>query len=96
MYGHVDGIGMIKERKEEEGSVLLEIAIPKDLMKYMAMQGSVALDGVSLTIAGRSDTTITVSLVEYTLQHTTLSNKETGDTLNIEADMLMKQVVDLR
>ena len=97
VMGHVDGVGEIVERKEDKDGVAVTIRPPKTLIKYMAPRGSVAINGVSLTIArsNKDKGTFTVFLIEYTLAHTTLGNTQTGDFVNIEADMLAKYVQGL-
>lgn len=96
VYGHVDGIGKIIDRQKEGDTALLTIRPPQELMKYMAAQGSVAVDGVSLTIARRTDETFTVSLVEFTERETTLGSMAVGDRVNIECDMLAKYAENLK
>lgn len=83
VFGHVDGIGQVTEG-------LLTIKPPRELMKYIVPQGSVAIDGVSLTVARVRKESFTVSLVDYTLKHTTLGTLKKGDMVNIEIDMLAK------
>lgn len=94
VMGHVDGVGKIVERQQNEDGTALTIRPLKGLMAYMAPRGSVAVDGVSLTIARKTETTVTVFLIEYTLAHTTLGGVRTGDSVNIEADMLAKYVAE--
>ena len=92
VYGHVDGIAEVKKVSSHGDSVLLTIALPKKLQKYVAPQGSIAIDGVSLTVAKLGKQECTVSLVDYTLKHTTLGGLKKGDRVNIECDMLAKYV----
>ena len=86
VYGHIDGVGEVISMEDS----LLTIKLPDDLIRYMAPRGSVAIDGVSLTIARLEDRNLTVSLVGYTLENTTLDKLKTGYRVNIEADMLAK------
>lgn len=90
VYGHIDGIGKIVFDKEVDGSVRRTIAIPDDLIIFMAEKGSVAIDGISLTIASVQENTITISLVPYTLKMTTMSLKKNGDYVNIECDIIAR------
>ena len=104
VYGHTDTVGEIKEiitakagsrpygGTKLRNSRLLRTGLTKKFMKYIAAQGSVTIDGVSLTVArvGKSD--FTVSLVEYTLEHTTLKFLKKGDRVNVECDMIAKYV----
>ena len=88
VYGHVDGVAEITEIAREGDAMLLTLRLPKPLMKYIVPQGSVAIDGVSLTVAGMAEDTFTVSLVPYTLEHTTLYELDKGGKVNIECDTL--------
>lgn len=90
--GHVDGVGTIKSRKEEKGESLLEIKAPEDILDGIVLKGSVAVDGVSLTVAGVKDNSFSVYLIPHTAQVTTLGAKKTGDKVNLETDMLGKYV----
>lgn len=94
VQGHVDGIGAVRAIASE-GEWRVTLAIPADLMPYIAPKGSIALDGVSLTVAdidaaGRS---IDVALIPTTLDRTTLGAWKVGSVVNVEADMLAKSVV---
>lgn len=90
VYGHVDGVGKVVSVGQEGESVRIRIELPENLMKYTAPKGSIALDGVSLTIASLGDTWIEVSLVEYTLQNTILGQWSVGHVVHVENDMLLK------
>jgi riboflavin synthase len=92
VYGHVDGVGKVVSIGQEGESVRIRIELPENLMKYTAPKGSIALDGVSLTIASLGDTWVEVSLVEYTLQNTILGKWSVGHVVHIENDMLLKFV----
>lgn len=90
VYGHVNCIGTIVEREEHEASLLLSLQLQEGYMAYMIQEGSITIDGVSLTIAEVRGTTVSVSLVAYTRRHTTLGTKQPGDTVHIEVDMMAK------
>lgn len=90
VYGHVDGVGVVTNVQQEKDATLVTIRLPQDIMMFFAPQASVAVDGVSLTIASLEHDTITVSLVPYTLKNTTLGGLKIGDKVNIECDMLAK------
>ena len=92
VYGHVDAVGTAKKIERKDNSVLLTVGIPTSLQKYLAPQGSIGIDGVSLTIAKRQGSSIAVSLVDFTLKNTTLGGLKKGDMINIECDMLAKYV----
>jgi riboflavin synthase len=89
VQGHVDGTGTIEDRSDDG---VVRVAIPGDLARYVVEKGSVAVDGVSLTVVDAGDTYFTVSLIPATLELTTLGHKTTGDPVNIEVDVLAKYV----
>jgi riboflavin synthase len=90
VYGHVDGVGEVLDVKREGESLLLTIALPEAVAPYIVETCSVAIDGVSLTVARTQPDRFVVSLVDYTETHTTLGKLRAGDIVNIEADMLAK------
>ncbi|WP_102264076.1 riboflavin synthase [Mesobacillus jeotgali] len=90
--GHVDGVGTIKGKKQIENAVYYEIQADPELLKYVIMKGSVAVDGTSLTVFGVSEDSLTLSLIPLTLKDTVLGFKEKGDIVNIECDMIGKYV----
>jgi riboflavin synthase len=89
VQGHVDGTGTIESR-DPDGTV--RIAIPGDLARYVVSKGSIAVDGVSLTVIDAGDEHFTVGLIPTTLALTTLGHKGNGDPVNIEVDLLAKYV----
>ncbi len=90
VYGHVDAVGEVVGWEPDGDTMMLTIKPPKDHMKYFAPQGSVSIDGVSLTVARLNDETFGIMLLEYTLTHTTLSQLSVGSAVNIEVDMMIK------
>ena len=97
VQGHVDGTGVIVQRVPSEHWEVVTVSLPADLARYGAMKGSIAVDGVSLTVSALSDgagaaPTFGVSLIPTTLAMTTLGTKQVGDAVNIEVDMLAKYV----
>lgn len=90
--GHVDATGKIVSKKAEKNAVYYEITIPERFRRYLAMKGSIAVDGTSLTVFGLSETTFTISLIPHTLKQTILGTKESGDTVNIECDTIAKYI----
>jgi riboflavin synthase len=90
VYGHVDGIGTILHDREISGSILRTIAVPSELCRLMAEKGSVAIDGISLTIASCGTGDITISLIPHTLKATTMSLKKPGDAVNLECDIVAR------
>ena len=96
VLGHVDNTGEIMTITPEEAARVMRISAPAELIPYIVNKGFIAIDGVSLTITGRDDFSFTVSLVSYTLEHTTLSNRRPGDMVNLEADVIAKYVEGLK
>ncbi len=90
VYGHVDGVGKVVSIKEQGDNKLIEFEADENIMKYIAPQGSIAVDGVSLTVASFTENTFTVSLIPFTLENTTLGLLKVGDEVNLESDMLAK------
>jgi riboflavin synthase len=88
--GHIDGIGMIRRMWEEDNAVWFMVNADKTILKYIAEKGSVAIDGISLTIARVDDSSFDVSVIPHTLDVTTLANKKTGDSVNVECDLIAK------
>ena len=94
VQGHVDGVATVVSRTPGEKWEEFVIAVPADLTRYIVNQGSITVDGVSLTVGNISDTNnqVTLWLIPETLAKTNLSQKATGDIVNIEVDILAKYV----
>jgi riboflavin synthase len=90
VQGHVDGTGKITSMVAEGDAVLMEVAAPPEIMRYLVEKGYIALDGISLTIVNCDERAFTVSLVAHTLKNTILQNKRAGDVVNIEVDIMAK------
>jgi riboflavin synthase len=90
--GHVEGIGEIVSFVEEGNALLMKVRAASDLLRYIVARGSVALDGISLTVAQVTDSDFTVSLIPHTREVTNLGNKKVGSPINIETDVLGKYV----
>jgi riboflavin synthase len=90
--GHVDGIGEIVERREEGDFLQMRIRIPESVSKYVVQKGSIAIDGISLTVNEYQEGEILMSLIPYTNEKTTLRQKKVGDRVNLEGDILGKYV----
>ncbi len=88
--GHVDAVGTIKARRPEGSSAVLVVKPPRDLLRYCVVKGSIAMDGVSLTINDVTDTTFTVTVIPQTAKTTTLGIKGPGAVVNLEVDMMVK------
>jgi riboflavin synthase len=92
VQGHVDGIGSVIENSPGEKWNKFVVRVPKNLSKYIVNQGSIAIDGVSLTVGEISDDLLTLWLIPETLERTNLSQKSSGDIVNIEVDVIAKYV----
>jgi len=90
VQGHVDGTARVERLDPEGDGARLALALPPSLLRYCVEKGSVAVDGVSLTIAALRDDGIEIALVPFTLEHTTLAAAAPGDELNVEVDLLAK------
>lgn len=90
--GHIDGIGVIKEKRRDDNAVILGIEAPAAVMKYIVRKGSIAIDGISLTVVDHTPTAFTVSLIPHTAAVTTLGFKKAGDQVNLETDIIGKYV----
>ncbi len=93
--GHIDGIGMITEKRKERDFLQLEIRIPESVSRYVVQKGSIAIDGISLTVNESLGAEIRMTLIPFTIEKTTLMDKMVGDRVNVEADILGKYVEKL-
>ena len=93
--GHIDGVGKIVQKREESDFLHLTLEIPQALTKYVVEKGSIAIDGVSLTVNACQTDQIRLTLIPYTLEKTTLLEKKVGDRINVETDILAKYVESL-
>jgi riboflavin synthase len=93
VQGHVDGVGdVVAVRPEGDGGVRLSVLIPEELLRYVVEKGSIAFDGVSLTVAALDGAVVEVSLIPHTLAATTLGSADVGDRINLEVDVVAKYV----
>lgn len=93
--GHVDAVGRIAGRRSEGESEILTIQAPPEVMRYVVPKGSVAVDGISLTVAEREKDRFRVAVIPHTAQKTALLAKRPGDPVNLEADLIGKYVEQL-
>lgn len=93
--GHIDGTGQIREFKREGNAVWVTIAAGCDILKFIVEKGSVAIDGISLTVAEVTDSYFRVSVIPHTGSETTLLSKHAGDPVNLETDIVGKYVAKL-
>jgi riboflavin synthase len=90
--GHVDGTGIIKNKKHIDNAVYYEIEAPNEVLRFIIFKGSIAVDGTSLTVFGVTENSFTISLIPHTLSETVLGSKGEGDIVNLECDMIGKYV----
>ena len=88
----MDEVGAITELKQEDIATLMTVGVSPALVKYIAVKGSVCVEGVSLTVTDISNLGFQVSLIPFSKENTTLGSKRVGDTVNVEVDMLARYV----
>ena len=93
--GHIDGMGRIVETRPEENAVVVTISAPPEILALIVEKGSIAIDGISLTVAATTRTTFSVSLIPHTAAETVLLKKRAGDVVNLENDIVGKYVQKL-
>ena len=93
--GHIDGMGTITEKWREEDFVQIRVRAPQSVLKYTVEKGSIAVDGISLTVNECRGDEVQMTLIPFTLRETTLLRKREGDRVNLEADLLGKYVEKL-
>ena len=93
VQGHVDGVGTVVAREiEADGSVLLRFSAPPDVLRYVVYKGSIAVDGVSLTVASLESDAFGVAIIPHTQSATTLGIRKVGDRVNLETDVIARYV----
>jgi riboflavin synthase len=92
VQGHVDGTGTVAELADDGFARRLRLELPEELLPYVVERGSIAIEGVSLTVAALTDEGVEVSLIPETLERTTLGGLEVGDRINVECDVLARYV----
>jgi riboflavin synthase len=95
VQGHVDGVGVVREARAEGFARVVTIEAPPELLRYVVEKGSIAVDGVSLTVSALHDDGFSVSLIPETLERTNLGAAGPGQTVNLEVDVLAKYVEKL-
>lgn len=90
--GHVEGIGVISQSRMDGIANIITVKTPAELMRYILLKGSIAIDGISLTVTEVKDGTFSVSLIPHTSKETTLGFKTIGDEVNLETDIIGKYV----
>jgi riboflavin synthase len=92
VQGHVNGVGKITQLSPRGENYFLEVEMPRNLLRYCVAEGSIAIDGISLTIARLNGTRLGVSVIPHTFTHTNLRNRHIGDAVNVETDIIAKYV----
>jgi riboflavin synthase len=95
VQGHVDGVGRVTKLVPEGESWWLSVRIPEDLRRYVAEKGSIAIDGISLTVARWQTGTADIAIIPFTYEHTNVRGMVMGDAVNLECDILAKYVESL-
>ena len=95
VLGHVDGVGRIAALRPDGDAYWLEVDVPEALETYMISKGSIAIDGISLTVASLDACRVAVAIIPFTFAHTTLGSARVGDRVNLEGDVLGKYVARL-
>lgn len=90
--GHVDGLGEVVGQEKDDNAIWVSIAAPKSILKYVIEKGSIAIDGISLTVAYVDDKIFKVSIIPLTQDDTTLTSKKAGEKVNLECDMTAKYI----
>jgi riboflavin synthase len=90
--GHIDGMGRIKRWEKAGADHVLDVTAPPDIMRYVVFKGSIAVDGISLTVAGVKRSSFRLWIIPHTFEVTTLRERKVGDALNLEADLIGKYV----
>jgi len=95
VQGHVNGTAKITQWYPRGENYFLEVEVPPSLARYTILEGSIALDGISLTIAHLNENRVSVNIIPHTVKHTSLQYKNVGDAMNVEVDMLAKYIEKL-
>jgi riboflavin synthase len=95
MQGHVDGLGTVESVEDDGFARIVRVAAPPELLRYVVEKGSIAIDGVSLTVSAVDEASLSVSLIPETLDRTSLGSAVSGRTVNLEVDVLAKYVEKL-
>ena len=93
VLGHVDGVGLIKSIDQKPKELQVKFVVPKKLAKYIVKKGSIAVDGISLTVTEIRNSTVSISLIPHTVKLTNFQTKKIGDKINIETDILGKYIL---
>ncbi len=92
LTGHVDGIGLITDKKQEGEYTLYTFEVKPEILKYIVKKGSIAVDGISLTVTGLNRSSFSVAIIPHTLRATNIGDKRIGNRVNLEVDIIGKYV----
>lgn len=95
VQGHIDNIGIVENLKKDGNKSALTIKFPKELAYYIAFKGSIAINGISLTISDLQESTFSVALIPHTLKNTNIKNLKKGDKVNLEIDLIARYLKNL-
>lgn len=95
VQGHIDDTGQVLSVIPEKEAILFRVSASEEVLRYVVEKGFIAIDGVSLTVVERDSSSLTISLVGYTMENTILGKRRTGDSVNLEVDILAKYVAQL-
>ncbi|MGB0909268.1 MAG: riboflavin synthase [Nitrospirales bacterium] len=90
--GHVDGVGVIRQREQDGNAIQFTIEMPEEIARYCVQKGSITIEGISLTINEVSDSSCAVAIIPHTAKVTTMGLKQVGDSVNLESDLIGKYV----
>jgi riboflavin synthase len=90
--GHIDGMGTVKSIEREKDDITIRVVAPEEIRKYIVYKGSIAIDGISLTVAGVDKDSFHVCLIPHTLSVTNLKERRAGDKVNLESDILARYI----
>ncbi len=96
MQGHVDGVAVVMARRPDGDSLRFSFEAPAELSRFIAPKGSIALDGISLTVNEVDGNAFGVNIIPHTSEHTTLGTTQVGDKVNLEVDLLARYVARLQ
>lgn len=95
VLGHVDGVGTLISQEPAGEGTTLTVSVPRELLRYIAVKGSLAVDGVALTVTRKEDDQVSFAIIPYTYTHTTFCRRPPGSSVNIEVDVLARYVESL-
>ncbi len=93
VLGHIDGVGVVSGIKRLKDQVDIYVTLPRELLRYVVPKGSIAIEGISLTVVSKEGGKVLVSIIPHTIKATNLGSKKIGDIVNIETDILGKYVL---